>query len=462
MDFRKVIEQIRQKDPKSLFNLSQIRGVEETLQSLPSLEYLGHGIQSICFQSGEGFVVKCCMKRKNSILLSKKILLSTTQDLIQRGFPILPAQSVLYENNTWMVYTQPMCRVMERVTLKFCLRVLLFLQQMIETDLRFSDIYYKNFGTYQNKFVLFDYHEMEHFDTASNFLITNLYSLFKLLGYRMGWNRHQTDGSVVSHWDEIVSNNFGRSMLPMELAELLYSLHQRNIGEIKTHLQIAQDYLKNNLCRDVCSYRRCLKINQQDLIELNYPNKLYQMLFQLIDQREVEIKTVYDWHAAESGAGLKLAQDFPNIVVTLGCHTPEEVIGTQEVMDRCVIYNTLLNTPELKPLAVMRALNREQYDLIIYGRIVLDLLIAGKLAELPRMIRSQVGKVCCLEVPMVGDYELGKIQTQIPAATCDPLISPLVFRTFLQVNRVRVNRCILMDNNGSGEHRMRKYFFWCS
>ena len=182
INLKAIIEQINQRNGKTLFDPHKVSNIERILNHLPKLEYVGHGIQSICFKTDKDYVVKCCIKRNNSIIISKALFMSTTQNLLSINMPILPPLDVLYEDETWMVYTQPMCRMIDDISLKFCYHVLKFVRQMVENNVRVSDIYYRNFGIYQNKILLFDYHDIETFESSSNFLITNIYSLFTLLG----------------------------------------------------------------------------------------------------------------------------------------------------------------------------------------------------------------------------------------------------------------------------------------
>jgi hypothetical protein len=449
-NLKAIIEQINQRNGKTLFDSHKVVNIEKILNHLPKLEYIGHGIQSICFKTDKGYVVKCCVKRKNSILCSKNLFVTTTQDLLSINMPILPLTDVLYEDDVWMVYTQPICRMIDDINVKFCYHVIKFVRQMVENNIRISDIYYRNFGIYQNKILLFDYHDIENFDSSSNFLITNIYSLFTLLGKKLGWNVRDV---TISHWDEIVSDQFGSTRFPEQLVSLLVAFHNREKEKILLSLDEALTYLKTQLKQKFPTYDM-LRTDDNNMIIIDYPNKMYNIIFDLI--QNMNLNSVLDVQSTVSGIGLKLAQDFPNILVTLGCGTNDEITDTRNIISNCVLYNASVmygNIVEFKPT------NAERYDLVLYHTVLLDLLQTKKLSDLFQFVRNQVGRYFLLEVPIKGDATLAKIVKNQKKNTAECLLTPYTFRTYLCVNKIKVNRCIHMDY---GSRQIKRFLFVCS
>jgi len=443
-----IINGINERNNQKMFDIAKIRGIEHFLAKIPKLDYIGHGVQSICFKTGDDYVVKCCMKRKNSIIFSKELFTSVTQDLLKRNFPILPMKEVLYEDETWIVYTQPLCLVVDLVTFKFCYQVVEFIQQMVENNIRFSDIYFRNFGIYQNKILLFDYHEMETFNSSSNFLITNLYSLFTLLGQQLNWNVRQTK---ICHWDDIIKDNFGRSMFPVPISGLIESLHQRDREQTINSLETALIYLKGQFQMNFNTYRS-LCIDDDGIIKVHYPSKSYELIFNLI--KNEHLCTILDIHSNELGIGLKLAQDFPNISLTVGCRTDEEVIDTKTIIQQCVIYNA---STIKGPIVDIKSLTGERFDLVLYHSTVYNLLQTNRMMDLPRVLRTQVGRYCLIEVPIKGDHDLMKLMEQ-QKVSYDFLLNPYTFRTYLNLQKIRAIRCLHVDY---GNKYMKKYLFIC-
>lgn len=448
-NFKVIIDQINQKNGKKLFDCSKISNIGSVLNHQPKLEYVGHGIQSICFKTDQGYVVKCCVKRKNSVIISKNLFLSTTKDLLNKNMPILPPIEILYEDEIWMIYTQHTCRMIDNVNTRFCYNIIKFVRQMVASDIRISDIYYRNFGIYQNKILLFDYHDIDNFDSSSNFLITNLYSLFKLLGHKLGWNVQDT---TINHWDEVVANNFGQSCFPETIVTLLYSLHNRDHNQIIDCLDRTMLYIKSYIKHDFTTYHS-LTIDNEDIICINYPSKTYEFLFDLVHNKH--LISVLDICSCSNGIGLKLAQDFPNISVTLGCSTNEEINDTKSIINNCVTYNTSII--HSNPSDIKVPIN-ERYDLVLYYLMLYDLLQMNKISDIFRLIKNQVGKCFVIEVPIIGDHLLSKIMDSHKNLNYDLFISPYTFRSYLCLNKIKVNRCIFIDY---GNKQFKRFLFVC-
>jgi hypothetical protein len=444
-----IIEQINQKNGKILFD-NNVVGVEQVLNRLPRLEYIGHGIQTICFKTDKNYVVKCCMKRKGSIISSKSKFISTTHDLLSLNMPILPPIDVLYEDNTWFVYTQPMCRMIDDTHAKFCYHVLKFVEQMVKNNVRLSDIYYKNFGIYHNKIVLFDYHDIETFESSSNFLITNLYSLFTLLGQKLGWKVLDV---TISHWDEIVADQFGVGRFPESFVSLLVAFRDKNQEKIIQYLNESIAYVKSNLKKRFATYD-ILYIGDDDTVVTDYPGKAYHSVFDLVQVSR--LNNVLDIQSTNTGMGLKLAQDFPDISVTVGCGTNDEVSDTRYIMKNCLIYNATVvygNILEFKPPST------DKYDLVLYHTIIFDLLQTKKLCDLFQFVKNQVRRYFVLEIPVKGDSLLTRIVKSHKKLNWECLSTPYAFRNYLCANKIKVNRFSQIEYNSK---QLKRFLFICS
>jgi len=449
VQLRNIIEKINQKS----FDIATIQGVEGVLSKIPKLTYVGHGVQSICFKREDEYVVKCCLKRKNSmncIINSKQLFINTTQELIAKGFPILSMKEVLYEDETWIVYLQPCCHVinLNMISFKFCYKVIEFVALMIEHNIRFSDIYYHNFGIHQNKLLLFDYHEMENFDSSSNFMMTNLYSMFTLLGQQLKWNVKQ---SRISHWDEIVSDNFGQNRFPAPVYACFEALYKRDKVAITPAIDTLLVYLRDHLKTDMKAYRFLMLDEHDDLIRLEYPSTTYEALFNFIKNNA--INSLLDVPPHKVGLGLKLAQDFPNIAVTVGCKTVEETVDTRNIIQHCLTYNAhIINGA---PLDLKPSIG-ERFDLVIYNSTILPLLQHNRICDFMKMIKCQVSCFFLMEIPVKGDQELNHV---VDRQVIDEYFANVfVFRTYLHTNRIKVLRCFSVDYRN---RHIKRYLFIC-
>lgn len=449
-NFKTVVEQINRKNGKQLFEMAKIGDVDRFINHLPKMEYVGHGVQSICFKTNKGYVIKCCMKRPPSIITSKTLFTLKTHELLNKNMPILPLIDVLYEDDIWMVYTQPMCRIIDNVNTRFCYIIVKFIRQMIENNIRISDIYYRNFGVYQNKILMFDYHNIDTFESPSNFLITNLYSLFKLLGQTLGWNIHDTN---IVHWDDIIANNFGQKCFPRIVVDLLRSLHGKDTETIVDCIDKTLIFLRKYIKQTSDLYQNLVS-ECDGVIRLVYPCRVYEFIFAFIQSNN--ITNILDAHSVDTGIGLKLAQDFPNLSVTLGCSTNEEVLETRTVINDCLTYNTSIiyaNVLDIRPVI------GEKYDLVLYYSTFYNLLQTNKLGDILRIIKSQVGQYCIIEVPVIGDTSLTKIMDRHKNINYECLTTPYMFRSYLCVNNIKVNRCLYVDYDN---HELKRYLFVCS
>lgn len=449
-NIRSIIEQINQRNKKILFDVSKIDGIEHILNQQPMLEYLGHGVQSICFKTGKTHVIKCCIKRKSSIITSKNTFIAKVHELLDLKMPILPPIEVLYENDIWMIYTQPFCRMIDDLNIKICHTILTFVKQMIETNIRISDIYHRNFGIYQNKILLFDYHDIDNFDSSSNFLITNLYTLFNILGKKLGWNVLNTP---INHWDKIVADHFGKTRFPSVIVDMLQSFNSRDHEMMIKMIDQTLLYLKKYLKQNLTTYHH-LNISDEGTITLSYPHKIYDLIFDLVKNQNM--LNILDVHSVDTGIGMKLAQDFPNLIVTLGCSNNEEVHETRVIINNCLTYNTSIiyaNMVDIKPSV------NDRYDLILYYASFYQLLQTHKISELLQIVKNQASRYIIIEVPVIGDSALVKLIENSKNANYGCLTTPFVLRNHLCFHKIKVNRMIYVDY---GVKQLQRYLFFCS
>ena len=67
VSLKTIIDRINQKSETRMFDGAKLSGIEHVLARFPKLSFVGHGVQSICFKTVDGYVVKCCTKRKNAL-----------------------------------------------------------------------------------------------------------------------------------------------------------------------------------------------------------------------------------------------------------------------------------------------------------------------------------------------------------------------------------------------------------
>lgn len=449
MNLHLVIKHINEKNGPELFPDKNISGLESTLSKIPKIEYIGHGVQTICFRSEKKKVIKCCLRRKNSILSSKDDFLDSVRNLLSVNLPILAPDEVLYEDEIWIVYTQPLCRMFDDVSIRFCRDLFRFLRLMIKSGIRIPDVYYKNFGIYHGRVVMFDYHEVDSFESSPNFLITNLYSNLTLLGRQIGWKN--VSNNRITRWDEVVACRFGRGRFPGVFVDLLEALHHRDYNkalEATDHILV---YFKQ-LFRTQFPLFPTIRCDDDGLITLDSPPEKYQMIFNWI--HDLGISQVLDVNGPQTGIGFKLAQDLPKLGVKIWCETPESYQEAKTLISNTLTYNVnvLTGGPNNLRLNV-----NEQYDLVMYlGDTFVKLLQENKFSDLMRFMRPHIAHYCLIEVPVAGDHALYELSR---GGGYDCLSSPYNFRAYLCLNQIKVNHCVHIDY---GNSHMKRYFFLCS
>jgi hypothetical protein len=443
--FKSIVEKINQKNNRCIFMIPDNQNIDNILSQYNQLSFMGHGVQSICFGYNNEYVIKCCMKRKHSIIYSKETFISKTRQLLDLHIPILPYTHILYDDDDWLIYTQPMCHIINSVSYKFCYIIIRFLRQMIENNIKISDIFYRNFGYYQNKILLFDYHDIDNFDSSSNFLVSNLYSIFTMLGKNYHWNIIESDDNI-HHWREIVNDNFGLSRFPQQFVNVLSALSANNKNELYVCIDALILYIKDRLKHDYPSYKT-LTIDDHDMIILDYPQYIYDMIFGLIQNDH--LLNILDFHSTASGLGIKLSMDFPNASVTLICRSKNELDDTHHLLDSCTIHNAAVIQSDMTNSCLN---NSHKYDLVIYNQVIFDLLRMGKLYDIFRLLRKYTHKFGFIEVPVLGDellYDVSNNNLNVYTY----FNTPFTICSYFLHNNIMVDRCIYINYNDSGKKR---------
>lgn len=455
-DINSVIKHINTKNGKELFDLKHISDdIRNLLLSMGKLNYVGHGVMSVCFARNATEVVKLCYKKKKegSITISREIFTAGVKKLLDNDMGILAPISVVYENDNWLIYTQPLCKVVSATDIspKLCCEILDLVEIMLKTNIRLSDIYYRNFGIYQNRLRLFDFHEIDDFSTSSNFLITNLYSLFTALGKVLGWPVADINSTTTAY---VISDKFGEGRFPEMFVKLLEMMYNRDYVEAKKQIENAKNLLKRQIPKKYDKYQHVI-INENGSLDLSSHTLCkYNITEDIINNSE--ISTVLDARCCTGGVGLKISQEFPEIKVYLSNIDNEELNKTKKIANNCMIFNAIFldtHVTDIKPV--------NKFDLVLYLSLFHHLLKNYNINELLSIVKSQTGKYCLIEVPMMGDNLLDKVIKTAGRDKADNfkcLTSPESFRYYLAMNRLQVIKCIRVDY---GSKRLIRYAYVC-
>ncbi len=440
MDLKLIIEKINQKNDYANFDMTQTPQLMTFLSTLKSLQYLGHGGMCLCLSRNGTEVVKCCKKKSNSIVYSREIFTSWIERLKLHKLTILYPLEILYEDDYWFVYTQPMCQMIDQSNLSIgvCIQMLDLIEQMIIVNLKMTDIFYRNFGIYQNKVYLFDFHEIELFDTPSSFMLNNLYSTFIILGKNIGW--HQSS-KFAPHTHFPTDDNFGDYKFPREVIKFLRAFRLNDHPKMLHYLGSIRNLLMSNLYHKYTNpNHQYLTVTQtgQILISSQVSQK-YQITADLINK--YQILKILDLSPGIGDIGLKLAHNFPQLTIDLIQTHEHEQQMTQNIANQCVLTNIHTKTP----------ISLHKYDLILSYSNLHQQLKSQTITEILTNLKRHQSLYFLLEVPIIGDIALNKVMETSPYNTnfkC--LTSTDTFRYQLMINQFQVIKCIRLNPERKG------------
>jgi len=171
--------------------------------------------------------------------------------LLDNGFPILPYIDYLSTIYNYIIYTQPLCTSLTELDINLIIvrEILSFVKSMLDTEIKISDIFYKNFGLIGNKLYFYDYHNVEKFGSGNGFLVKNLYCLFTRLGININprneWTNCLDIKDILSR--ELAVENYGHGRFPRPFHKLLIKLTENNLDRSKHYLQSCLSYIDNEI-----------------------------------------------------------------------------------------------------------------------------------------------------------------------------------------------------------------------
>ena len=255
--------------------------------------YLGCGTQAITFLGNDNYVYKCCYKDDSTIFNNNVSLLTmnnTMNDILltmkNTCVSVLYPESILYENENWLIYKQKKCRKLEYLSYSILYKILTDLYNMYNNGYMFPDIYYINYGIINNtykeeekgedkteenkkedsKIKIYDFHNFEKLNKSSKtgFLTLNVY-----LNIVITFNVKPNIRRIIT--EDVIKDNFGKSRLKDIYYNLIYEVY------------------KNESYRTIKSYiNKCLEDLEFNILKINKNIDIYNFRYKL---NEIENKT---------------------------------------------------------------------------------------------------------------------------------------------------------------------------
>jgi hypothetical protein len=462
------IDQINTRSKCTMYDPSHVRELSDKFDNLGiDLTYIGHGVQAICFSikshlNSEKYdfdvknnVLKCCKKTSSSIMCNSSTFDLTVAKLLGIGVPILNPVKIIHETDYWLVYVQPMCKPITNndITSGMCCQILSLIEKMIKYNVRISDIFFKNFGIYKNNVVLFDFHDVDTFTTASpNFMITNLYSLFIQLGDKIGWN---VSNILITNIHSVIFEQFGENMFPLAFSQLLHSLYNRNFAKAIICIRQAIEILEKDIKGQYIAYQQ-VDVNNNGMIDLkSHTFNKYKLAMDIIQKNGYQ--SVLEARSCVGGIGLKIAKDVPHLAVDMCNVHQNELDQSQKIANHCLIFNINVINSHITQFTPTK-----KYDLVMYYSLIHHLLKTMTIVQIIDMIKTQMGKCCIIEVPILdlGDYLLSNvIHHSIVKENFSCIESIQTFRKHLIDGGLKVEKCVYIDYD---DPKLNRYGFICS
>jgi len=221
----------------NFFPYDKLIPVTEYLKThFDNLTYLGRGDTCIVFRDGStNTVIKIC--KKNSGYMKDYATFKAHSDrLILNKIKILPPLEVLYDDHLFFIYRQHLCIPVFNIQKDSIIEILEIVKCLIKHEIKVPNLYYKNFGVYQDDIYLFDYHDVGFLYSGDRDYIVHLAHLFSMYYFGKDYDNLTIDG--------LIENKFGDGVFGSDIVSLLnllanydfegaVELFDKIIGDIK-------------------------------------------------------------------------------------------------------------------------------------------------------------------------------------------------------------------------------------
>jgi hypothetical protein len=370
------------------------------------IEYLGCGGTCIYVFKYEDKVYKICLKNivnKNDCIEHNTILGSIAnfknhiKKLIDINIKIVKPTDYLYENNSFLLYSQPYCEAIEnKITNYVLLNILVNIKNMIIGKYFIPDIYYNNFGFIENEIFIYDYHNISEYNSDDQYYISQLATLFSLNKYE---TLYKNNGSIIDI-DILQNDNFGKNYLDDTHVQLLKNLFIKNFDKSIELFDIIIETLKDASIQKITNYQY-LEINRENKLSLNLHTKFkwdkFMKLYNLhVNYNNDIIETVVDYGCSIGGIGLKIAQDYPKIKVTLNNINDSELKICRKLKNELFLNNIIINDENVRFI-------QNKYDVTMYYAILHHILKNETMENIIELINIQTNKYSIIELPFGND-----------------------------------------------------------
>src|SRR3990167_7747582 len=141
------------------------------IKSLNPTRFLEKGTHSICLMNDkENIVIKYCLKANHTILKTYDMFIEFIDKLKNSNINkyILYPIKIYDYSESHIIYVQNFCEQLKSIDSIFIFTMFAFVKDMISSNIKLQDIYFKNFGIYNNNIYIYDIHNIESFTSEEN------------------------------------------------------------------------------------------------------------------------------------------------------------------------------------------------------------------------------------------------------------------------------------------------------
>lgn len=361
------------------------------------LKYLGLGGTCISFIDNSDIIYKICLKQNNDILKSADIFMHHCNTLIKNGVSILSPIDIVYDDEHFLVYRQPKCNPLTEVNTKILVEILKNLKAMLLSMYRLTDIYFRNFGIYQNKIVIYDYHDYKDFFEKDYTYIVHLVQTFNLYYNKNIYKKINLD------IEEIIQDDFCKNHFDFNpsLSDFFKNLYNWNFDKAIKHIDTMVEDFSDALVYDIYDYQK-ISIDRNGIISLHIHTLDKFNLLKSILPYLPEKFSVIDCGCSIGGIGGKIAQLYPKSNIVLNNITKNELDTAKSMFSKLCLNNIVYDDTNIMSYDKV-------HDVTLFYALLHHLLRDMTFNELIEKIYKMTNIYSVIELPFYGDVLLAKV-----------------------------------------------------
>jgi hypothetical protein len=383
-----------------LFEWDALKKAQQYLDHITGLKYLGHGGTCVAFLDANKTVIKLCTKR-NFPMTNSKTFVDYSKFLIGSGVKILPIKEILYEDKQFFIYSQDQCNPVYRVNKLILVKILAIIHNLIQKNIKITDLFYKNFGIQHNEIYLYDYHDYGFFYSDDNYYITHIAHLFNLYYHKKWFHGLDLDINI------LMDLEFGKNILPDKVVDFLIQLYGHKFDNAAKLLSSIMEELKATIPKKFDDYQHFTVTESGDYVLGSHTLdkfNIFMKLSQLIGTNPQDTGLLcIDYGCSLGAIGMKIAQTFPGSTVVLNNITAQELAICRDNLSESCCTNVTISDVNLIHCT-------EPHDIGMYFSILHHVIRDMSMDEILKIIYGQTKLYAIIEMPFGNDALLAMVK----------------------------------------------------